>query len=173
MALHPPHAPRKVLPLDTFLKVYEAQGNARCCYCDAGEQPFHVEHFIPHAAGGPDEIWNFGIACAKCNLTKSDTDLLSWLEARPEIPEHTYQRMVWAWKRFCLSRKKRTQELRLINIAAKRNGPLAAPEIIDLTEVVAPEPRADALSPAFWPALRLAAIPIFAWLAFHLLTHPW
>ena len=24
-----------------------------------------------------------------------------------------------------------------------------------------------------WPALRLAAIPVFAWLAFHLLTHPW
>jgi hypothetical protein len=33
---------------------------------------FHVEHVLPAALGGPDALPNRALACASCNLAKSD-----------------------------------------------------------------------------------------------------
>ena len=49
----------------------------RCEYCRAPEQVFNfafdVEHIQPRAAGGDSAEDNLALACASCNLYKSDT----------------------------------------------------------------------------------------------------
>ena len=51
----------------------------RCFYCnrklDELKEPerIHVDHFIPRAYVGEDNIWNFVLACSKCNMKKSDS----------------------------------------------------------------------------------------------------
>lgn len=46
----------------------------RCEYCRAPEAVFNleleVEHVIPLAAGGADELHNLALACRSCNLRK-------------------------------------------------------------------------------------------------------
>ncbi len=53
--------------------------SGRCHLCcrrwrlrDRGRAGWHVDHVIPHAGGGheTEEMQNFRVACAKCNLTK-------------------------------------------------------------------------------------------------------
>jgi len=47
----------------------------RCEYCHAPEVifnfPFEVEHIIPPASEGADELSNLALACRACNLHKS------------------------------------------------------------------------------------------------------
>ncbi|MCW5557802.1 MAG: HNH endonuclease [Verrucomicrobiae bacterium] len=51
-----------------------AQG--RCEYCQMSQAlqgaTFHVEHIIPHSAGGVTTDDNLAIACPGCNLHKAD-----------------------------------------------------------------------------------------------------
>ena len=54
----------------------EARAGGRCEYCRAPQAAcgyhFHLEHVIPIAEGGCDELENRALACAACNLAKSD-----------------------------------------------------------------------------------------------------
>ena len=54
----------------------EALAEARCEYCRAPQNAcgyhFHIEHIVPLALGGTDEESNRALACASCNLAKSD-----------------------------------------------------------------------------------------------------
>ena len=54
----------------------EDRAGRRCEYClapqDACGYHFHLEHIIPAMRGGTDEEANRALACASCNLAKSD-----------------------------------------------------------------------------------------------------
>lgn len=58
----------------TRTRVRERAGN-RCEYCnlhqdDSPLAALHVEHIIPKAHGGPDDLENLALACIDCNLHK-------------------------------------------------------------------------------------------------------
>jgi hypothetical protein len=65
----PPASPQHRL----YLQV-AARANHRCEYCLAPEElsgkEFHVEHIIPLALAGTDELNNLALACFRCNLSK-------------------------------------------------------------------------------------------------------
>ena len=50
------------------------RANARCEYCLAPEElsgkEFHVEHIVPLAKGGADDLENLALACFRCNFSK-------------------------------------------------------------------------------------------------------
>jgi 5-methylcytosine-specific restriction endonuclease McrA len=54
----------------------EARADGRCEYCQAPQNAcgyrFHLEHIVPIALGGVDDESNRALACASCNLAKSD-----------------------------------------------------------------------------------------------------
>jgi hypothetical protein len=54
----------------------ETRAGDRCEYCHALQRAcgyrFHLEHIVPTAEGGSDDIENRALACAACNLAKSD-----------------------------------------------------------------------------------------------------
>lgn len=54
----------------------EARAEGRCEYCQAPQTAcgyrFHLEHIVPLALGGADDESNRALACASCNLAKSD-----------------------------------------------------------------------------------------------------
>lgn len=47
-----------------------AGGRCEICGCHIGSD-FHADHVIPHAYGGPTEVWNGQALCPNCNLSKS------------------------------------------------------------------------------------------------------
>lgn len=48
-----------------------------CAYCGVqlGTKGWHVDHVIPYAGGGPDDIMNFFPACKYCNVLKNASTL--------------------------------------------------------------------------------------------------
>lgn len=61
----------------------------RCHYCQAQLElagQWHIEHALPRALGGMDEVSNLFAACVACNLAKRDRTALEFV-ARKEI-EH-------------------------------------------------------------------------------------
>ena len=54
----------------------EARARQRCEYCRMHQAlqgaTFHVEHIIPTAANGSDDLSNLAWACPSCNLKKSN-----------------------------------------------------------------------------------------------------
>jgi len=51
----------------------------RCAYCGQGEGDgvkLHIDHLVPVALGGKNEIDNLVTACQHCNLGKSAQDLI-------------------------------------------------------------------------------------------------
>lgn len=47
-----------------------------CAYCGVRlGKSFHVDHVIPYAAGGPEDIMNFFPACKYCNSLKNALSL--------------------------------------------------------------------------------------------------
>jgi hypothetical protein len=54
----------------------EKRARCRCEYCHAPQRVsgyrFHLEHIIPQAKGGSDAPRNRALACATCNLAKTD-----------------------------------------------------------------------------------------------------
>jgi HNH endonuclease len=62
--------------VNTLYPLVAARAVYRCEYCHAPETvfnfPFKVEHILPQARGGSDDLDNFALACHACNLFKSD-----------------------------------------------------------------------------------------------------
>jgi len=54
----------------------ETRAGGRCEYCCAPQGAcgyrFHLEHIVPVAEGGSGDFENRALACAACNLAKSD-----------------------------------------------------------------------------------------------------
>lgn len=54
----------------------EERARGLCEYCHAPQRVcgyhFHLEHIIPRAKGGEDGLSNRALACASCNLAKTD-----------------------------------------------------------------------------------------------------
>lgn len=62
-----------------------AKSGGCCHYCRAPLQlagPWHIEHMLPRALGGADEIRNLVAACAPCNLAKSDRTAIEFVVMR-------------------------------------------------------------------------------------------
>ena len=47
----------------------------RCYWCCAllTNKPYHIDHLIPRAKGGSNDISNLRLSCVSCNLSKSAT----------------------------------------------------------------------------------------------------
>ncbi len=54
--------------------LHQEYGQEYCFYCDKKlkESKIHVDHFIPWCYVKSDQLWNFVLACDKCNSRKSD-----------------------------------------------------------------------------------------------------
>ncbi|MGW1828873.1 HNH endonuclease [Streptomyces tubercidicus] len=81
IALRPPSSP-PTLSRRAVLRLWEELDWFTCTYCDAafGETVVcEVDHIVPIASGGVDEMWNLAPACAECNRSKGAADILVWL----------------------------------------------------------------------------------------------
>ena len=58
------------------LAVAKLQGGFFCVYCEELQtaSSLQVEHVIPRARGGTDDLRNLVLACSRCNIKKSDKD---------------------------------------------------------------------------------------------------
>lgn len=55
-----------------LIKSATVRGHLRCWHCGGVcDGDYHIDHFIPLAKGGTDDIGNLRISCPKCNLRKS------------------------------------------------------------------------------------------------------
>lgn len=63
---------------DLRLAVIERDGCV-CLYCGEETQDIHVDHIFPLSRGGPSELSNLTVACAKCNISKKDKTVGEWL----------------------------------------------------------------------------------------------
>lgn len=62
-------------------EVFE-KSSGRCFYCGTGlviDGHWHIEHQMPRALMGPDELPNLVAACVPCNLAKGDRTALEFL----------------------------------------------------------------------------------------------
>lgn len=57
-----------------------------CVYCGS-KHNLTVEHVIPIALGGTNNISNIVPACASCNSSKQDRELISWYTSKPFYDE--------------------------------------------------------------------------------------
>lgn len=67
--------------------------NGRCHYCSTPltlDGKWHVEHALPRALGGLDEISNLFASCPACNLAKSDRTALEFVTANTLKKENTH-----------------------------------------------------------------------------------
>lgn len=59
--------------LDGYYEKFEIiaarDGGRRCFYCGA-KKPLQIDHIIPRAKGGSDDIENLQLLCARCNRVK-------------------------------------------------------------------------------------------------------
>jgi HNH endonuclease len=71
----------------------------RCEYCHAPESvfnfPFEVEHILPQARGGADDLDNLALACRACNLFKSDFETGQDQESHAEAALFHPRRDTW------------------------------------------------------------------------------
>jgi hypothetical protein len=56
----------------------------RCAYCDCTPIQYEVDHFIPRARGGDDNMANLVLACKQCNRRKRDTMPEVFLKGDPQ-----------------------------------------------------------------------------------------
>lgn len=57
---------------------YAARGLSSCWICGSEfteSNRKHNDHLIPRSLGGPDDPWNMAPACARCNISRSNTPL--------------------------------------------------------------------------------------------------
>lgn len=82
-----------------YLPVAKRADN-RCEYCRASEKafnfPFQVEHIIPQARGGSDDLDNLALACPACNMFKSDFQTGWDAETQANAGLFHLRRDVWA-----------------------------------------------------------------------------
>ncbi len=57
----------------------------KCSYCDIKDVPLQIEHIVPKAKGGSNQISNLCLACEKCNLKKGTQDIEKFLAKKPEV----------------------------------------------------------------------------------------
>lgn len=65
-------------------EVFDKSGG-KCFYCGASltlDGKWHIEHQMPRALMGPDELLNLVAACVPCNLAKSDRTALEFIAER-------------------------------------------------------------------------------------------
>ena len=71
----------------------------RCEYCHAPESVFNfafeVEHILPQARGGSDDLDNLALACRACNLFKSDFETGQDEESQAEAALFHPRRDTW------------------------------------------------------------------------------
>lgn len=72
---------RNGLSIEARAQIFARDSN-RCTYCGSIDGPFHIDHIMPVAKGGTDAISNLTVACAPCNLSKSDRTLQEWVTSR-------------------------------------------------------------------------------------------
>lgn len=67
---------RGKIPKWMRLAIFERDDNV-CQYCDRAfpSQEMTIDHIIPLAAGGVDEVWNYVTCCAPCNGAKAATSI--------------------------------------------------------------------------------------------------
>jgi 5-methylcytosine-specific restriction endonuclease McrA len=60
------------LPVSKYLRsaLHKAY-KGKCQYCGAVPDSFTIDHIIPFARGGADDITNLTLACSPCNLRKA------------------------------------------------------------------------------------------------------
>ncbi|MBQ9220460.1 HNH endonuclease [Succinivibrio sp.] len=61
--------------LDSYRKILFEEFEHRCFYCGAplkDDRNTHVDHFIPWSFVKDDKLWNFVLACSKCNESKNN-----------------------------------------------------------------------------------------------------
>lgn len=59
-----------------------SKASGRCHYCNSVlvlDGAWHVEHMLPRALGGGDEIGNLVAACVPCNLAKRDRTAIEFV----------------------------------------------------------------------------------------------
>ena len=60
----------------------KARDEHRCVYCGATAETsgshLHLDHVIPHVAGGADDASNLVLACRSCNSARHDMPLRAW-----------------------------------------------------------------------------------------------
>lgn len=64
-----------------YLALKAAGGRCQLCGATAKERPLDVDHIIPRARGGKNELANLQVLCFKCNRSKrdrDDTDFRNW-----------------------------------------------------------------------------------------------
>lgn len=59
-------------------QAYERDGRV-CSYCGDLDGPFAVDHVVPLAKGGNNDLSNLTVACRGCNSSKRDSLLEDWL----------------------------------------------------------------------------------------------
>lgn len=58
--------------------------NGRCFYCRDDLDRYHVDHFVPLARGGSNDVHNLRVACPPCNRSKGAKMPWEW---RPDMFE--------------------------------------------------------------------------------------
>lgn len=78
----PPERERRQKPISRRRREVFAKSGGRCCYCSTPltlDGRWHIEHQLPRALGGLDDIVNLVAACAPCNLKKGDRTALEFV----------------------------------------------------------------------------------------------
>lgn len=79
---------RKSVPQETRVAVYSAaKGRCRLCGEFVPYDRFTIDHVIPLAKGGRNEVGNYAVACEACNRMKQDLLLDEALERMTKILE--------------------------------------------------------------------------------------
>ena len=91
-------------PREGWLEKLYKKYNGTCLYCEAelsldatnyALRPT-IDHFVPLAQGGADELDNCVLACALCNAAKGD---LSPFDAHELFKRREAIKQQWHWKR--------------------------------------------------------------------------
>lgn len=87
------------LPAELAAAVRERAG-FRCQYCLMHQSlqgaTFHVEHILPRAKGGADELANLTLSCPSCNLRKADRTTAIDPVTGASVPLFHPRRDVWS-----------------------------------------------------------------------------
>lgn len=77
----------RLRPISKRRREVFTKSQGRCHYCAEVltlDGRWHVEHMLPKALGGADELPNLVAACAPCNLAKRDRTAIEYLASRGE-----------------------------------------------------------------------------------------
>lgn len=80
---------RKRIGLQLRVRILARDGYA-CLMCGrtSKEVALHVDHIVPVADGGSDDLENLASLCRECNIGKSDLRLRSYLQTRARGDRH-------------------------------------------------------------------------------------